>query len=79
MIYSNFKKHKGLTIEGNISEVSAECVVIMRQIYKRNKEIYGDEIATGILTNMLVKAIKEDVKEKVEWKVSEEEKLAYTD
>lgn len=30
MIFSDVKKHKGLTIEGNISEVSAECVIIMR-------------------------------------------------
>ena len=80
MIFSDLKNHKGLVIEGNISDVSAECVLIMREIYKKNKQVYNKEIATGILTNMLVKAIDENAKkEDVEWKVSEQEKLAYTE
>lgn len=80
MISSDLRNHKGLVIEGNISDVSAECVLIMREIYKKNKQIYNKEIATGILTNMLVKAIDENVKrEDVEWKVSEQEKLEYTE
>ena len=80
MIFSDFKHHKGLTIEGDISEVSAECVLIMREIYKKNQNSYGTEVATGILTNMLVKAVYEDAKrEDVAWNVSEEEMLAYTE
>ena len=80
MISSDLRNHKGLVIEGNIRDVSAECVLIMREIYKKNKETYNKEIATGILTNMLVKAIDENTKrEDVEWKVSEQEKLAYTE
>lgn len=80
MIFSDLRNHKGLTIEGNIRDVSAECVLIMREIYKKNEQTYNKEIATGILTNMLIKAIKEDTKrEGVEWKVSEQEKLAYTE
>ena len=72
MISSDLRNHKGLVIEGNIRDVSAECVLIMREIYKKNKETYNKEIATGILTNMLVKAIDENTKrEDVEWKVSE--------
>ena len=52
----------------------------MREIYKKNKEIYNKEIATGILTNMLVKAIDENAKhDDVEWKTSEEEMLNYTE
>lgn len=80
MISSKFEDHKGLVIQGSLSEVSAECILIMREIYKKNKEIYNKEIATGILTNMLVKAIDENAKhDDVEWKISEEEMLNYTE
>lgn len=81
MIKSNWENYEGLVIEGNISKVSAECVMIIRQIYKRNKELYGQEIALGILTNMMLKAIdeKNEVKQKIEWNVSEEEKMGYTE
>lgn len=81
MIKSNWENYEGLVIEGNISKVSAECVMIIRQIYKRNKELYGQEIALGILTNMMLKAIdeKNEVKQKIEWNVSEEEKMEYTE
>lgn len=80
MISSDLRNHKGLVIEGNIRDVSAECVLIMREIYKKNEQTYNKEIATGILTNMLIKAINEEAKrEDVEWKVSEQEKLAYTE
>lgn len=81
MIKSNWENYEGLVIEGNISKVSAECVMIIRQIYKRNKELYGQEIALGILTNMMLKAIdeKNEVKQKIEWNISEEEKMEYTE
>lgn len=81
MIKSNWENYEGLVIEGSISKVSAECVMIIRQIYKRNKELYGQEIALGILTNMMLKAIdeKNEIKQKIEWNVSEEEKMEYTE
>ena len=79
MIISDFKHHKGLMIEGDISEVSTECILIMREIYKRNREVFSNEVAIGILTNMLIKAINGKEEKKVEWKVSEEEKLGYTE
>ncbi len=44
-----------------MAEISAECVLIMKEIYKKNRELYGKEVATGILTNMLVKAIVDSV------------------
>lgn len=71
----------GLIIEGSVAEVSAECILVMREIYKRNKKEYGDKIATGILTNMLIKAIDDSVtKEDIaSWEISEKEKLAYTE
>ena len=80
MISSNFGEKKGLVLEGSLSEVSAECILIMREIYKKNKETFNKQIATGILTNMLIKAIDENVKhDDVEWKTSEEEMLSYTE
>ena len=80
MISSNFGEKKGLVLEGSLSEVSAECILIMREIYKKNKETFNKQIATGILTNMLIKAIDENAKhDDVEWKTSEEEMLSYTE
>lgn len=80
MIRSDFKNGEGLRIEGSIKDVSAECVLIMRAIFRRNVERYGLEIATGILTNMLVKAIDDRVrKEDVKWDISEEEMMNYTE
>jgi hypothetical protein len=41
MINTNFKEHGGMHIEGDIAEVSAECILVLREIYKKNKERYG--------------------------------------
>lgn len=81
MIKSNWENYEGLVIQGSLSKVSAECVIIMSQIYKRNKEVYGKEIALGILMNMTLKAVdeKNEIKEKVKWEVSKEEKMGYTE
>lgn len=80
MIFSDLRNHKGLKIEGNIKDVSAECILIMKEIYKKNKEMHNQEVAAGILINMMVKAMQAEMKEEgIEWKVSEEEKLNYTD
>lgn len=80
MIRSNWENYEGLVMEGSLSGVSAECVMILREIYKKNKELYGKEIALGILTNMLLKAIDENnTAEKIEWKISNEEKMGYTE
>ena len=74
MIKSSWNDKEGLIMEGPISQVSAECVMIMRQIYKRNKEKMGKEVALGILTNMLLKAIDEDdTAKKIEWRIVEDE------
>lgn len=62
MIYSNFKNNQGLKISGSINEVSAQCVLIMKEIFLRNQQQYGYQIAKSILTNMLIKAIKPDMK-----------------
>lgn len=81
MIISKMKDGQGMHIEGDIAEVSAECILIMRQIYKRNKEQMGEAIAQGILTNMLIKAVVEDLtkEEYINWQMSQEQKDAYAD
>ena len=74
MINTNFKEHGGMHIEGDISQVSAECILILRQIYKRNKEYYGQTVARGILINMLIKAVFDEVKhDDVEWGISQKQ------
>ena len=84
MIYSNFRENgRGLKIQGDSVEVSTECTLIMREIYKKNREIFSHETALGILMSMLVKAIKEETseedQEKIEWRAGEEEKMGYTE
>jgi hypothetical protein len=41
--------------KGDINET--ECIFIMREIYKREREIHGSNEALGYLMNMMVKAI----------------------
>ena len=73
MINCDFKGGKGLHLEGDLADVSAECILIMRCIYKKNVEEFGEDIAQGLLTRMLVKAIVENVtKEDFEWIISQE-------
>ncbi len=80
MIQCDLRHHKGLHIQGDIADVSAECILIMREIYKKNKDTYNETISQGILTNMLVKAIIEDAKrEDVEWPISKDQIDAYMD
>ena len=46
-----------IRLEGDLVEVTAECVMVMRQIYKKNLAYFPEpEIAKGILTNMVLKA-----------------------
>lgn len=47
-----------LKMMGSITEVSTECVLILREIYKKNLENFPEpEIANGIMMNMVIKAI----------------------
>lgn len=80
MIQCDLRNRKGLHIQGDISDVSAECILIMREIYKKNKETFNETMAQGILTNMLVKAIVEDARrEDIQWPVSDDQKYAVYD
>lgn len=64
MIKIDGQKEKRLEIVGGLSEVSAECVMIMRAIYKKNLEIFPEpEIASGILMNMVVKAMMSEIED----------------
>lgn len=58
MIYADFRNNNGLKMRGTIEDVSAECVLIMRQLYLKNSKQYGQEISKSILMNMLNKAIE---------------------
>lgn len=41
--------------------MSAECIMAMRAIYRKNLELFPEpEIAAGILTNMAIQAISPD-------------------
>lgn len=74
MIKADFRNGDGLHIEGDISDVSAEAILILRELYKRNVETYGETVARGLLTNMVVKAVFEDAKREdvpITWSVSE--------
>ena len=56
-----------LKMTGNLAEVSAECVMALRAIYKKNLEIQAEpEIAKGIIVNMVVKAMTMEEKNKNE-------------
>lgn len=57
MIMCNCKDHEGLVLKGRLSEVEAETIIILSELYKKNKELYGETIAKGIITNMTMKAI----------------------
>ena len=42
---------------GTLAEVSAECILILREIYKENlKNLAEPEVAAGVLRHMLVYA-----------------------
>lgn len=64
MIFIDSENGKGLKMTGTMAEISAECVMALRAIYKKNLEIFPEpEIATGILTNMFIKALDINNKE----------------
>lgn len=47
-----------LELKGNIAEVSAECILVLRELYKRMLAEYPEkEIANGILLNMITKVV----------------------
>lgn len=47
-----------LEMKGNIAEVSAECILVMQELYKKMLQEYPEpEIANGILLNMITKVV----------------------
>ena len=47
-----------LEMKGNIAEVSAECILVMQELYKKMFQEYPEpEIANGILLNMITKVV----------------------
>lgn len=55
-----------LNLSGSLSSVSAECVLVMGQLYNKLSEIYGPKIAMSLIINMAAKAItgqKQEIEE----------------
>ena len=47
-----------LEMKGNIAEVSAECILVMQELYKKMFQEYPEpEIANVILLNMITKVV----------------------
>ena len=47
-----------MEVKGNIAEVSAECILVLRELYKKMLKEYPErEIANGILLNMIMKVV----------------------
>lgn len=59
MIHSDVKEKGLFHMDGTLSEVSAECVLILKHLYLKIKEEFGQELAGSILINMILKAIDE--------------------
>lgn len=78
MINCDIRNGKGLIIQGDIKDVSAECILVMREIYKKNKEYYNDVISYGFLLRM-VKAAIDNNGGQSQWKPSQEEIMGYTE
>ena len=58
MIKSELSLGGSLEINGSIAEVESEIVMILREIYKQQKEKHGGPIAQAIILNLVVKAIQ---------------------
>ena len=82
MVNGDLRKEKKLVIEGNVNEVRKECMIIMRELYDKNVELHGKDQALAFMTRMFMDAVGSDVsviEGTVEWRVSDEEMLGYTD
>ena len=71
MIKVDMRGGQGLEMRGSLADVSAECVLILEEIYKKNLENFEDKVAVGIMTNIVLRAISEVEKKEIE-KVREE-------
>ena len=79
MIYCDLKiDNNNFQIEGNVKELRTECVVLMREVYKKLSKKYKSQIATGIMFDILKQSIY-DNKEIIIQEISDKEKLAYTE
>lgn len=53
-------KENGLIMKGRMAEVQAEAIIILSQLFKKNVELHGLELAEVIMTNLMTKAIVSD-------------------
>ena len=63
--------NKKIELAGSMDEIGTECVLVMKQIFERNKETWGVLGAQGVLVNLLMLTLDESVSKfgiKPEWK-----------
>lgn len=63
--------NKKIELAGSMDEIGTECVLVMKQIFEKNKETWGVLGAQGVLVNLLMLTLDENVSKfgiKPEWK-----------
>lgn len=53
-------------MRGSLADVSAECVLILEELYKKNLENFEEKVAVGIMTNLVLRAIGEVENKEIE-------------
>ena len=63
--------NKKIELAGSMDEIGTECVLVMRQLFEKNKETWGVLGAQGILVNLLMLTLDgstDKINIKPEWK-----------
>jgi hypothetical protein len=58
----NIDREHGLTMKGKLSEIEAETIIILSELYKKLVEFHGANMAEVIMVNMVTKGIVSDAK-----------------
>ena len=53
-------------MRGSLADVSAECVLVLEELYKKNLENFEEKVAVGIMTNLVLRAIGEVENKEIE-------------
>ena len=66
MIKVDMRGGQGLEMRGSLADVSAECVLVLEELYKKNLENFEEKVAVGIMTNLVLRAIGEVENKEIE-------------
>lgn len=66
MINCDLKHNKELVLEGPFPTVSAECVLVLKELYKEHVKRFNQEMGVGFMTNLLIRAISESDQEMIQ-------------